>query len=246
MYIYKTINLINGKIYIGKSNGKNKYYLGSGYLILKAIKKYGRNNFVKEILEDNISPSLINEREKYWIKIYNSTDLQIGYNLTVGGDGVNFVSEELRLQASLRNSGSDNPFFGKHHSQETKDYLSYLHTEIYIGKNHPRYGTHCSDETKNRISESNSGEKSKNLGKHHVQESKDKMSVSVQQRKQNKSNKYTGVTKLPSGKYRAGIKYRKKFYHLGVFDSEIEAALAYNKKAIELYSDNARINIIES
>jgi hypothetical protein len=44
-YIYKITNLINNKIYIGKHSSKNMNkdnYIGSGYLLLKAIKKYGK------------------------------------------------------------------------------------------------------------------------------------------------------------------------------------------------------------
>ena len=42
MVIYKTTNLINGKIYIGKNKGNNNWYLGSGKLLIYAIKKYGK------------------------------------------------------------------------------------------------------------------------------------------------------------------------------------------------------------
>lgn len=51
MFIYKTINLITSKIYIGQHNGSYKNYLGSGVYLNRAIKKYGRNNFKKEIIE---------------------------------------------------------------------------------------------------------------------------------------------------------------------------------------------------
>ena len=50
MVIYKTTNLINGKIYIGQDSKNNPKYLGSGVIFLKAIKKYGKENFVKETL----------------------------------------------------------------------------------------------------------------------------------------------------------------------------------------------------
>lgn len=51
MVIYKITNTINGKIYIGKQSNRNKKYMGSGKWIKRAIKKYGRSNFIKEIID---------------------------------------------------------------------------------------------------------------------------------------------------------------------------------------------------
>jgi hypothetical protein len=45
MIVYKTINLIDGKIYIGQDLNNNPDYLGSGIYLKRAIKKHGRNNF---------------------------------------------------------------------------------------------------------------------------------------------------------------------------------------------------------
>lgn len=49
MIIYKTINIINNKIYIGRDMHNNPNYLGSGYILSKAIKKYNKENFKKEL-----------------------------------------------------------------------------------------------------------------------------------------------------------------------------------------------------
>ena len=55
MYIYKITNLINDKIYVGQSSKNsedNPWYFGSGKLIGLAIKKYGRENFSKEVIRE--------------------------------------------------------------------------------------------------------------------------------------------------------------------------------------------------
>ena len=86
--IYKTTNLINGKFYIGKHQTKNIYdrYLGSGKALLKAIKKYGRANFIKEILFDFDTEQEMNDKEKELV----SEELikqECSYNMGVGGEG---------------------------------------------------------------------------------------------------------------------------------------------------------------
>lgn len=166
-YIYKIINTINGKIYIGKSQtlvNESQSYLGSGILIERAIKKYGTDNFTKEIVEDGIETlDILNERETYWIMILNSTNRSIGYNVTSGGDGGDTLSknpnrEEIckKIQESNKKTWADlkmkrarseslmennNPFFRKKHSEETKRKIS-----------KKRKGQVVSDDVKNRIS----------------------------------------------------------------------------------------------
>lgn len=56
-YIYRITNLINGKTYIGQHKYKklNDSYLGSGTLIRRAIKEYGKENFKKEILVSELT-----------------------------------------------------------------------------------------------------------------------------------------------------------------------------------------------
>ena len=65
MIIYKTSNLINGRIYVGKDKHNNPKYLGSGNILNQAINKYGIENFQKEILEYCNTEEELNDREKY-------------------------------------------------------------------------------------------------------------------------------------------------------------------------------------
>jgi hypothetical protein len=51
-FVYLTTNLLNGKQYVGSHEGyENDSYLGSGTYISRAVKKYGKENFKREILE---------------------------------------------------------------------------------------------------------------------------------------------------------------------------------------------------
>ena len=92
--IYIIKNDINDKVYIGKAKygaeHRWKEHIGfdlqNNQYIHKAMRKYGINHFYYQILETNLSDSLLNEREKYWINFYNSFAPN-GYNLTLGGDG---------------------------------------------------------------------------------------------------------------------------------------------------------------
>jgi hypothetical protein len=86
MIIYKITNLINKKIYVGFDSKNRKLYYGSGLIIKQVIKKYGKENFKKEILE-YVKEDNWQKREKYWIKKLNSIDKKIGYNITEGGEG---------------------------------------------------------------------------------------------------------------------------------------------------------------
>lgn len=100
MYIYKTTNQINGKIYIGKCKkpaNETLDYLGSGILLKKAIEKYGIENFKKEILDYASDLNSLNKKEIVWIKYTSSCDRNIGYNISKGGDGgfINPVSKEV-------------------------------------------------------------------------------------------------------------------------------------------------------
>jgi len=83
------------------------------------------------------------------------------------------------------------------------------------------------------------------LGKY-IETTEEKLSKILQGKKvnlPNKTSKYVGVSlKRSNLKWLATITKNRKGYSLGTFDSEIEAAKAYDKKALELYGENAKLN----
>lgn len=87
--IYKITNLINNKIYIGQTNGKRARYFGGGTILKDAIKKYGKENFKKEIIiEGDFNQELLNDLEIHYIRLFNSSiKNKKGYNIKDGGNG---------------------------------------------------------------------------------------------------------------------------------------------------------------
>lgn len=87
-YIYMTTNLINNKKYIGQKTS-NKFlgenYLGSGKILLKAVNKYGWNNFKVELLEKCSSQEELDKAEIKWIIYYDAVNSNEFYNLRQGG-----------------------------------------------------------------------------------------------------------------------------------------------------------------
>ena len=122
-FIYKITNTINSKSYIGQTiqNVKERFYQHcatkcskavSNMAIHRAIKKYCKSNFTVEVIEE-IDSANLNDRERYWIKYYNSYNN--GYNSTKGGqDGckpfkdldVESIIKEYNTEKSLRTLGT--------------------------------------------------------------------------------------------------------------------------------------------
>lgn len=132
--IYKIINTINNKIYIGKTVKQIKHRFQSHcYYALKrespthlhrAIRKYGRDNFIFEEIE-TCKESILSEREIYWI-----AELSPDYNMTLGGEGMlgyKFTDEQKKRSSESRkglNVGEDNHFYGRKHTTETRKAIS--------------------------------------------------------------------------------------------------------------------------
>lgn len=106
-YIYKITNNINGMMYIGAHATDNidDGYLGSGVHIKRAIKKYGKSNFSKEILSVHSSMEEMYLAEKL-IVTEELVDSPMYYNLKVGGKGGSRLTKELteKRNAKIRDT----------------------------------------------------------------------------------------------------------------------------------------------
>lgn len=112
--IYIIRNTINSKVYIGQTKVSLKLRFqnhlsaarnGKDYVIGKAIRKYGEENFYIELLKECTIEEL-NERERYWISYFNSTDNKFGYNISIGGNVIRTTKElDSNLIINMFNSG---------------------------------------------------------------------------------------------------------------------------------------------
>lgn len=119
-YVYKITNLINGKIYIGQTNNVKRRYQEhlhdkrKGHPIHLAMKKYGKENFVCDILYHGEN---YNEEERRWIAYYETNNKDKGYNITSGGQD---------------SSGESNPMakITQAQAQEVIDLLLYTNLSV--------------------------------------------------------------------------------------------------------------------
>jgi group I intron endonuclease len=136
MIIYKITNLVNGKIYVGKDAVNNPKYLGSGLILENAVRKYGVDNFKKEILEECNSLEELSQRESFWINKLNSTNRKIGYNITNGGEGGDTFSNqsnERKKEILEKRSISSRDIFS---SEEYRKKLSVASKKLWKNPKH--------------------------------------------------------------------------------------------------------------
>lgn len=113
--VYCHTNLINGKKYIGitSQTPEQRFRNGKGYKNSKhfynSIQKYGWDSFAHEILYSNLTKEEACQKEIELIAEYNTQNPDFGYNIAPGG------------QCCI---GEDNPWYGKHHTEEAKRKMS--------------------------------------------------------------------------------------------------------------------------
>lgn len=217
-YIYRITNKANGKTYIGQHKYKDlsDSYMGSGILLKRAQKKYGIENFEKDILAFNISKK---EHADLLEKTFITAEREkVGrencYNIADGGDGGNLgeevnkkiseaslnMTEEHKLKISEAKKGHkvseetrkkiSESKKGNKLSEETKRKIS----EGNRGKHFKSF----SEEWKKKLSDSHKGQVSWNKGKHHTEASRKKMSEA------HKGVRHTEETKRKMSETRKG------------------------------------------
>lgn len=154
-YLYKITNITNSKYYIGvhKTEDLNDGYMGSGKVIVQAIKKHGIENFKKEILETFNTVEEMYKREEEIITD-NFLLNEFTYNLKKGGKGGwDKHSEQTKRKLSEKrkeyyDNGGEHPrgMLNKQHSLDTKNHISEVMklNSSLIGKKgleHPVGGT---------------------------------------------------------------------------------------------------------
>lgn len=174
MIIYKIINQINGKVYIGQTIYNLEQRM-SDHLrhkrkqpISVALRKYDIQSFAFSTIDNASSKEVLDAKERYWIKQYNCKAPN-GYNLTDGGEGTYGFhhSEETRRKLSAASTGEKgscfgrtgekHPLFGKKHTPETIKKMRAAKTGEKnnmwgkTGEKNPLFGRHHSAETCRKI-----------------------------------------------------------------------------------------------
>ena len=134
MLVYKYVNNVNGKVYIGQTTRTleerhKEHERRKNTAFDKALSKYGSKSFTCEVLCQCDTTEALNEAEKYYIKLYNSL-VPFGYNMCEGGNntkGYTHKDESKRKMSVAKKGkylGNDNPFYNKTHNEETRKKLS--------------------------------------------------------------------------------------------------------------------------
>lgn len=169
MLVYKIINIVNLKTYIGITSKSlahrwrthlNSRNVKSNRPLYNSMRKYGVNNFKIELICECSSKEEMFQKEMYYISLYKSNISQFGYNISSGGE-FNIASEEARLKLSelsrqrWKNSEfkskmikaltgisktGQNHFKGKKHTKESLEKISKSRTGKYTGTENHNFG----------------------------------------------------------------------------------------------------------
>ncbi|AWG44156.1 hypothetical protein BEH_24205 [Priestia filamentosa] len=108
-FIYITTNLINGKRYIGQkkfdTGSRWRSYLGSGTYLANSIKKYGKENFHRDIVDYSYSLEELNKKESEWIEFLDAVKSEDYYNMIEGGDVLGALNKRNAVKCMCIDNG---------------------------------------------------------------------------------------------------------------------------------------------
>lgn len=257
MLVYIAKNIVNNKVYIGitKRTLEKRIYehlyssnIPDKYLTIRfynSIRKYGKENIKWDILYECSSIEELLKKEEYFIRLYDSTNPEKGYNM---------------LKSST--------FFNYRHTKEFKDNLSLLKTDVkhsgrkgvpgssnYLGvvyiKTSGKWSSRITIDKKlifisNSDSEiesavqydlyiiNNNLNRKRNFSNEELNELLVTNNISYKEKNINKTSKFYGVSFNNSSKrWNSQCWINGKPKHIGSFSSEEDAAIAYNKYIID-------------
>jgi group I intron endonuclease len=251
--IYKITNLVNGKVYVGqtvnpikrwnehKYNASSKNYKGN-MAITKAMSKYNIENFTFEIIDRAKTPEELNLLEEKYIEKLDCLTPK-GYNILSYNDG--YIKP-----INKKNKNATSKYNGVAYDNRRKNWTSFVNFRkefVHIG---------CfeneEDAAKARdieiIKDKYSGLFELNFPELRYQYLTGKIIINKNQKPETKSrtSKFIGVSfHRKSKKWRSRLYHCNKAYLLGYFNDEIDAAIAYNQKAKEIFGKEAKLNIID-
>ena len=206
-FIYKTTNKINGKYYIGmhKTDDLEDGYLGSGTYFSRALEKYGKENFEREILEYCNSDEEMHNAEARYITEDVVNDKK-SYNLKLGGfGGWDYVNKNLTVEERKRR--------GKHCSIVFKEKLK--DPEYYEKWHQMMVKVNASQSKRNKASESLKEHWKLHggawTGKHHKESTKRKIGEANAKQQRGTGNSQYGTCWISNTLIKKSIIIKKEF-----------------------------------
>lgn len=245
--------------YVGKTTKKLTYRLMNGHM--QDSSRTYKTNWIKSLKKGGLLPKIklvkicesedkCNYAEKFYIKLLGRADKGDGIlvNATNGGEGTagRVLSEETKIKISKGNKGK---LLGRKLPEEVKKKMMKTRSK-FSKKKKKEIGRKISKANKNRKMSDETKEKLReiNLGSTHSQEIRDKISKNgIGYKHSESSSNFIGVSYISTQNlYRVTVRFNRESIIVGHFKSEIDAAVAYNKKAYELYGDEAKLNKIKN
>jgi len=170
--IYKVTNIIENKIYIGKTSKsleerkkahlENRKYTYKRSHFYNALNIHGIDCFLWEILEYAENEISLNEKEIFWINFYQTTNREKGYNMTIGGTGGNTnitkSKEELsKIYLSCGRKKEKHHFYGKKRNDDCRNKITESLVLWHKTHPHPSQGKKRNEEQKHKMSISHIG-----------------------------------------------------------------------------------------